>query len=76
MSIRQLINGVEEGEYLAVILQESDYRLVETCEFLVRLVTSGIVRTAAIEDISSTIARGVVGYALAIGKATERMASG
>ena len=69
MSICQLIYRVEEGEYLTVILEESDYRFVETGEFLVWLISPGVVRTSAVEYISAAIARGVVGYALAIGKA-------
>ena len=47
MGISQLIHRVEEGEYLAVILKESDYRLVETSEFLIRLITSWIMSAAA-----------------------------
>ena len=66
MGISQLIHRVEEGEYLAVILKESDYRLVETSEFLIRLITSWIMSAAAVEDVSSTIARRVFGDSLAI----------
>ena len=69
MGIGQLIYRVEEGEYLAVVLEESDYRFVETREFLVWLISSGIMCASAVEDISAAIARGVVGYALAIGEA-------
>ena len=69
MSICQLIYRVEEGEYLTVILKESDYRFVETGEFLVWLISPGVVRTSAVEYISAAIARGVVGDALAIGEA-------
>ena len=69
MGIGQFIHRVEEGEYLSVVLKESDYRFVETGEFLVWLISPGVVRTSAVEYISATIARGVVGYALAIGEA-------
>ena len=62
------IYTIEESEYLAVILKESDYRLVETGEFLVWFISPGVVRTSAVEDISAAIARGVIGYALAIGE--------
>ena len=69
MGIGQFIHRVEEGEYLSVVLKESDYRFVETGEFLVWLISPGVVRTSAVEYISATIARGIVGYALAIGEA-------
>ena len=66
MGISQLIHRVKEGEYLAVILKESDYRLVETSEFLIRLITSWIMSAAAVEDVSSAVARRVFGDSLAI----------
>ena len=68
MCIGQLIHRVEEGEYLAVVLEESDYRFVETREFLVWLISSGIMCASAVEDISAAIARWVVGDTFAIGE--------
>ena len=69
MSICQFIHRVEEGEYLAVVLEESDYRFVETSEFLIWFISPSIMCASAVEDISASIARGVVGDALAIGEA-------
>ena len=42
MSIGQLIDGVKEGEYLTIILQESDDWLVESREFLIGFITAGV----------------------------------
>ena len=64
--VGKFIDAVEEGEYLSVILQKSDNRLVETCEFLVWFITARIVSASAVEDISSTIARFVFGDSLSI----------
>ena len=71
MGICQLIYGVEEGEYLAVVLKESDDWFVKTSEFLIRLVSSGTVSAAAVEDISSAVARRIVGDYIAIREATN-----
>ena len=43
--VGKLVYAVEEGEYLSVVLKEADDRLVQSGELLVRLVTSGIVKT-------------------------------
>ena len=44
MGIGEFIDGVEEGEDLAVVLEESDDGLVEARELLIGLVTAGVVR--------------------------------
>ena len=69
--VSELVYAVEEGEYLAVVLEESYHGLVESCEFLVRLIASGVVRRTAVEHVSSAIARLVGWYALAVGKAED-----
>ncbi len=71
MGIGKPIHAVEEGKYLAVVLEKTDDGLVEACKFLVRLITPGIVGAATVEDISSAIAAIVDGYALAIGEAED-----
>lgn len=71
MSVGELIYAVEEGEYLAVVLKEANDRLVESSEFLVWLVASGVVRASAVEDVASAISRWVFWYALSIGEAID-----
>ena len=44
MGVGQLIDAVQESQYLAVVLQESDDRLVQSCQLLVRLIAARIVR--------------------------------
>ena len=66
MSVSQLVHAFEECQNLAVILKESYYGFVESGEFLVRLVASGIVSRAAVEHIASAIARTVLWYALTV----------
>ena len=66
MSVGQLIYAFEEGKNLAVVLKESYYGFVESCELLVRLIASGIMCRAAIEHISSAIARTVLRNALTV----------
>ena len=56
MGIGKLINGIEEGEDFSVVLKETDYRLIQSCQFLVRLITSRVVSASAIENISTAIA--------------------
>ena len=71
MGIGQPIDTFQEGEYLTIIFKESDHRLIETCQFLVRLIASGIVRATAVEHISSAIARLVFRNAFALGEAED-----
>ena len=56
MMVGKAINTIEEGQYLAIILQESDDWLVETRQFLVWLVSAGVMGAATIEDITASIA--------------------
>ena len=64
MVVGQLIDAVEEGEYLAVILKESDDRLVESRQLLVWLIASRVMGGTAVEDIAATIAALVLRNAL------------
>ena len=50
------IDGLKEGEYLAVLLEEVDDGLVQAREGLVLLVLTGVVSTAAVEDIPAAVA--------------------
>ena len=66
MGIGQLIDRIEEGENLAIVLEESDHGLVETRQFLVGLITAGVVGRTAVKHIAATIAALVLGDSLAI----------
>lgn len=71
MGIGELIDGVEEGEDLAVVLKEADDGFVESRQLLVRLITTGVVGGATVEHIAAAVAALVVGNALAIGEAED-----
>ena len=64
MGIGKLIYRVEEGEDFSVVLKETDYRLIQSREFLVRLVSSRVVGASAIEHIATAIAAIILWYAL------------
>ena len=55
MMIHQGVHGIQEGQYLTVFLQEIYHRLIETRESLVFVVFTGVVGTAAIEDIPASV---------------------
>lgn len=55
MMIYQGVHGIQERQYLTVFLQEIYHRLIETRESLVFVVFTGVVGTAAIEDISAAV---------------------
>ena len=55
MEIDNWIDMLEETENLAVLLQEVDDGLIEPCQMLVLDVASGIVRSATIEHIASSV---------------------
>ena len=55
VGIGKLVNGIEEGEDFSVVFKETDYWLIQACEFLVRLITSRVVSASAIEHISATV---------------------
>ena len=57
MMVHQRINGVQERKYLSILLQKIYHRLIKTCELLVSIVLTGIVRRAAVEDVSAAVSR-------------------
>lgn len=71
MGIGQLIDTVEECQYFSIVFQEVNYRLVESCKFLVRFVAAGVVCAAAIEHVASTIATEVFGDATLVAEAED-----
>ena len=66
VSLCQAVDTVEEGQYLAIVLQEPYDRFVQPRQLLIGLVATGVVRAAAIEDIAAAVARRVFGYALPV----------
>ena len=71
MVVGQLIDAIQESEYLTVVFQETDNRLVEACYFFVGLVATGIVSAATVEDVASAVAALVGGNAFAIGETED-----
>ena len=71
MVVSQFIDGIEEGQNLTIVLEESDNGLVESRQLLIRLVTSRVVRRTAVEHIATTIATLIVGDALGVGEAID-----
>lgn len=55
MMIYQGIYRIQERQYLTVFLQEIYHRLIETRESFVFVVFTGVVSTAAIEDIPAAV---------------------
>lgn len=71
MMIGKLVHWLEEFYYLTVILKEADDRLVESRQLLIRLIASGIMSAATVEDISSSIAAGILRDALTVREAED-----
>ena len=65
VSIGEFVDTIEEGEYLAVVLEEAYHGLIKSGELLVRFIASGVVRRTTVEHVSAAIARLVGWYALA-----------
>ena len=64
MMVGKCIDMIQELQYLTIILQESDNRLIQTRQLLIRLVSARVMGTSAVEDITSTIARRILWNAL------------
>ncbi len=62
---------LQEYGYLAVIFQKADNGFVQSREGLVALVLAGIVHGAAVKDETSSVACGIFGNALLVGKAGD-----
>ena len=60
--IYKCIHRLKESQYLAVLLEEVDDRLVQARHGLELLVFAGVVRTTAVEDISTAVAGFVCRY--------------
>ena len=66
VSIRQLIDGIEESKNFTIILQEADNWLIKSRQLLVRFVATRVVGAATIEHITAPVARFILGNALAV----------
>ena len=64
MMVHQTIDGLQEREDLAVLFEEIDDGLVESGEGLVFVVLTGIMGSAAVEDIATAITGLIYGQAL------------
>ena len=72
MGVYQCIGIIQETEDFPVFFQEADYGFVQTGKFLVLSVFSGVMGTAAVEDIASSVSRGVFRNALLERKTVHR----
>ena len=69
MMVGKGIDMLQKLHDLAVVLKEAYHRLVESRQFFIRFIASGIVRRTAVEDIAASIARGILRDSLFIGEA-------
>jgi hypothetical protein len=72
MEIDETIDALEESENLTILLEEVDDGLIETCKGLVLVVATRIVSAAAVEDITTSVARLVDRNALLEGEGEDR----
>ena len=56
MMVCQRIDMIQELQYLSIILQETDDRLVQSRQLLIWLISARVVGASTIEDITSSIA--------------------
>ena len=66
VGICEAIHAVEKYENFPVVFKELDYCLVAAREFLVRLVSPGVVRAAAVEHVAAAVAAFVLRNAFLI----------
>lgn len=71
MGIGQFVDTIKEGEYLTVILKETDDGLVKSCQFLIRFVAPRVMGAAAVEHVASPIATLVLGNPFAEGETVD-----
>ena len=60
MVVHQRINGLQESQYLAILLQKIDYRLIQARHGLVLFVFTGVMGTAAVKHIAASVAGSVL----------------
>lgn len=64
MMIHKGIDGVQEGEDLAVLLEEVDDGLIESGEGLILLIFARVVGRTAVEDVTASVAGIIYGKTL------------
>ena len=67
-SIHQRIDRFEKTENFSILFKESDYRFVQSRERLVAFVLTGIVHRTAIKNITTAIARRIIGNPFLVSK--------
>ena len=72
MMVDKGIDGVQEGEYLAVLLEEVDDGLVQAREGLVLLVLTRVMGGPAVEHIPTAVAGGIFRSSLSKGERVDR----
>ena len=60
MRIHHSIYMLQKAGYLSVVFKEPYHRLIPSCQFLIWLITSGVMYRTAVKDISTTIAGRIV----------------
>ena len=53
--VHKRIQGLQESQYLAILLQKIDNRLIQAGEGLVLFVLTGVVGTTAVEHITASV---------------------
>ena len=71
VGVGQTEDAFEEGQYLAVVFEETDDGLLESCHVLVLLVTPWVVGAAAVENVASAIAALVLRNTFLIGETED-----
>ena len=69
MCIGKSVDTIEECEDFTIIFQEAYDRLIQSGEFLIWLISSGVVRATTVEDISAAVARFILGDTFSVGEA-------
>lgn len=66
MRVSKFIDRIKEGYNLTIIFKESYHRFVNTRQMFIRLITSRVMRTATVKDITTTVTRCILWYALMV----------
>lgn len=72
MVVHQGINGLQESQYLAVLHQEIDHRLIQARHGLILFVFTGVMGTAAVKHIAASVAGSVRRDAALKGERVDR----
>ena len=70
--VYQPIHRIEEGEYLAVLLEEVNDGLVQARESLILVIRAGVMGRTAVEDITSSVTGRIFGKTALIRERVDR----